>query len=441
MPPKKQKESKKTEQKKKDKVVQDKTFGLKNKKGAKQQKFVQQVQKQVQQAGDPRQKKAEQERLAEKKRKEEEKRKKAEIDKLFKQTIVQPKLPPGVDPKSVLCQFFKQGQCTKGDKCKYSHNLAVERKAAKRQVYETEADEELENDTMDKWDEQKLKDVIQKKHGAHNKKKNKTTIVCKHFKNALINQKYGWFWNCPNGDACIYKHTLPPGYVLEPNKKKATEAKDEISIEELIEKERAALGPNVTRVTLQSFMAWKKRKREEKLKEQKSKKAKRKNDFKEGKTGATGREVFEFQPDLVAGDDAEAGDDVDYTQRNEDDPASAGTSVKGVDTTMFVPKEVDTTLPVQKRQYGTKTGEALVPDTDDKIATDPAAAPAEGGGESSGSAKPETNGAAGENSQEAAAKTVTSPPPPGEELADVEDVDESLFAEDLDDELAELELS
>lgn len=69
---------------------------------------------------------------------------------------------------------------------------------------------------------------------------------------------------------------------------------------------------------------------------------------------------------------------------------------------------------------------------------------AEGGGESSGAGKPATKGADGEKLQEAAAKTATSslqPPPNDEELADVEDVDESLFAEDLDDELAELELS
>lgn len=42
----------------------------------------------------------------------------------------------GVDPKSVLCAFFKQGACTKGDKCKFSHDLTIERKAEKRSVYD-----------------------------------------------------------------------------------------------------------------------------------------------------------------------------------------------------------------------------------------------------------------------------------------------------------------
>ena len=37
----------------------------------------------------------------------------------------------GVDPKSILCEYFRHGQCTKGFKCKYSHDLAVERKTQK----------------------------------------------------------------------------------------------------------------------------------------------------------------------------------------------------------------------------------------------------------------------------------------------------------------------
>lgn len=50
----------------------------------------------------------------------------------------------GADPKSVVCAFFKQGQCTKGDKCKFSHDLTLERKCEKRSVYIDARDEELE---------------------------------------------------------------------------------------------------------------------------------------------------------------------------------------------------------------------------------------------------------------------------------------------------------
>jgi len=46
----------------------------------------------------------------------------------------------GVDPKSVLCAFYKVGQCMKGDKCKFSHDLSIGRKAEKRSIYEDRRD-------------------------------------------------------------------------------------------------------------------------------------------------------------------------------------------------------------------------------------------------------------------------------------------------------------
>ena len=50
----------------------------------------------------------------------------------------------GSDPKSYLCQAFKAGQCTKGDRCKYSHDLGVERKSAKIDLF-SDAREDQEN--------------------------------------------------------------------------------------------------------------------------------------------------------------------------------------------------------------------------------------------------------------------------------------------------------
>ena len=44
----------------------------------------------------------------------------------------------GVDPKSILCAFFKSGQCKKGDKCKFSHDLNIARKGEKRNIFEEE---------------------------------------------------------------------------------------------------------------------------------------------------------------------------------------------------------------------------------------------------------------------------------------------------------------
>lgn len=61
--------------------------------------------------------------------------------------------------------------------------------------------------------------------------------VCKYFLDAIENNKYGWFWVCPaNGDTCMYRHALPPGFVLKKDKKKE-EKEEEISLEELIENE------------------------------------------------------------------------------------------------------------------------------------------------------------------------------------------------------------
>ena len=78
-----------------------------------------------------------------------------------------------MDPKSVFCAFFKQGLCKKGDKCKFSHDPSVERKAAKRNLYDDDRDKN--DDNMDDWDDDKLADVVAKKHGSE--KSNQTDIV------------------------------------------------------------------------------------------------------------------------------------------------------------------------------------------------------------------------------------------------------------------------
>ena len=51
----------------------------------------------------------------------------------------------GADPKSVLCAFYKVGQCVKGDKCKFSHDMTIARKAEKRSMYEDKRDGAAEN--------------------------------------------------------------------------------------------------------------------------------------------------------------------------------------------------------------------------------------------------------------------------------------------------------
>lgn len=89
--------SRKTEQKEKAKVIEDKTFGLKNKnKSSKVSKYVAQVTQQVQSGGSRKaQKEEEQRALLKKQRKEQEERAKADAALLGKAVIVQPKVPFG----------------------------------------------------------------------------------------------------------------------------------------------------------------------------------------------------------------------------------------------------------------------------------------------------------------------------------------------------------
>merc|ERR1712198_626079 len=68
-------------------------------------------------------------------KREQEKKKLEELNELFKPVQQAQKVAAGVDPKSVLCSFFKQGTCGKGNKCKFSHDLSIERKAEKRSIY------------------------------------------------------------------------------------------------------------------------------------------------------------------------------------------------------------------------------------------------------------------------------------------------------------------
>jgi len=57
---------------------------------------------------------------------------------------------------------------------------------------------------------------------------------------AVEQGKYGWKWICPNGMQCIYRHCLPPGYVI---KRDAPIAKQEntVLLENKIDEDRNKL--------------------------------------------------------------------------------------------------------------------------------------------------------------------------------------------------------
>ncbi|RHZ43454.1 translation machinery-associated protein TMA46 [Aspergillus thermomutatus] len=288
MPPKKPEPAKK-----KKTTVEDKTFGMKNKKGGSAKKQIAQLQAQAAHNKTAEAKKKE----AEKARREAEKKAaeaaKKEAADLFKPVQVQ-KVPFGVDPKTVLCVFFKQGNCEKGKKCKFSHDPNVERKAAKKDLYTDSRDvksaeeEAKKGDTMDQWDEEKLRKVVLSKHGNP---RTTTEKVCKFFIEAVENQKYGWFWVCPNGgDKCMYKHSLPPGFVLKTKEQRAAEKAlmdksplNTLTLEDWLESERHKLTGSLTPVTPETFAKWKKERLDKKAAEEQARKAKE----------ATGRALFE----------------------------------------------------------------------------------------------------------------------------------------------------
>jgi hypothetical protein len=47
----------------------------------------------------------------------------------------QARVPIGGDAKSVICEFFKLGTCTKGSKCKFSHDWNGGKKSVKMDMY------------------------------------------------------------------------------------------------------------------------------------------------------------------------------------------------------------------------------------------------------------------------------------------------------------------
>ncbi|KAL4868036.1 hypothetical protein BDV12DRAFT_107453 [Aspergillus spectabilis] len=303
MPPKKA-----DQPKKKKATVDDKTFGMKNKKGGSAKKQIAQLNAQASHSktADEKRKEAEkQRREAEKAASEQAKREAAE---LFKPIQVQ-KVPFGVDPKTVLCIFYKQGNCEKGRKCKFSHDPSVERKAAKKDLYtdsrETE-EETKKTDTMDQWDEEKLRNVVLSKHGNP---RTTTDKVCKFFIDAVENQKYGWFWVCPNGgNKCMYKHSLPPGFVLKTKEQRAAEKAlmdksplNTLTLEDWLESERHKLTGELTPVTPDTFAKWKKDRLDKKAAEEQARKAKE----------DTGRSMFESGNWRTEDSEAESDDEDD----------------------------------------------------------------------------------------------------------------------------------
>lgn len=126
-------------------------------------------------------------------------------------------------------------------------------------------------DTMDKWDEEKLRTVVLSKTGNPRTTTDASTLASSSKHTSLTQRqtdclqvlhpsyrirevrlfspvsdltlilccRYGWFWECPNGESCHYRHALPPGFVLKSQKKAIEDAEkaNAITLEEFLEVE------------------------------------------------------------------------------------------------------------------------------------------------------------------------------------------------------------
>ncbi|KAI1846516.1 hypothetical protein JX266_007413 [Neoarthrinium moseri] len=310
MPPKKDDKGKKG-QAGPSKAVVDKTFGMKNKKGGAAQKHIKQIQSSMSNSAEAQKKAAQQEAKAREKKAQEDAR--AEAALLLNKPAQIQKVPFGVDPKTVVCIFYKKGDCEKGKKCKFSHDLSLERKTAKIDLYadnRAEEEEKKKAETSADWDEEKLRKVVLSKKGNQ---QTTTDKVCKFFIEAIEDGKYGWFWICPNGgDKCKYKHALPPGFILKTKEQRAAEKAlmdksplKTLTLEEFLESERHKLTGTLTPVTPESFAKWKQDRLSKKAAEEQARKAKE----------ATGRALFEsgdwrFQEEAGSDDEGDDEDDI-----------------------------------------------------------------------------------------------------------------------------------
>jgi hypothetical protein len=180
------------------KQAEDKTFGLKNKnKSKKVQAFVQTIQNSAKFAGKSHKQVKEEEaaKAARSAFKQAKAMEEMEQQKLFGFVVNKTHVPFGVDPKTVVCEFFKAGKCVRGNKCKFSHNLELERKTSKIDLYtdprSMQGGEGGADTGMEGWSTEDLAEVVKLKSAG---RLPPTNIICKYFLDAIENRQYGWRW-------------------------------------------------------------------------------------------------------------------------------------------------------------------------------------------------------------------------------------------------------
>jgi hypothetical protein len=244
----------KVDKKKVERIIEDKTFGLKNKNKSKTvQAYIKSVESTVKhRAGGAQDKGKEFQDKAEKKKKKEEE---AFLNSLYKtvKTIKQAEVGEGESAKYILCEYFKAGCCEKGDKCEFSHDVNIQFNQGACDIYT-----DLREIKKNMGPESEINKIAEEKEKKRSKVP-QSNIVCKFFLDAVMKKVYGWKWDCPNGEDCQYKHFLPKGYILAAKGKSQEDMTlDEYyDLEEQIDSERERIGKIGTPVNEATFKEWK----------------------------------------------------------------------------------------------------------------------------------------------------------------------------------------
>lgn len=196
------------------------------------------------------------------------------MEKNKKPQVVKQLIPVGVDPKTVQCINFVNGNCDKGDSCQFGHNI---KKEAKKEVEEETA--------------------------------NKQKSVCRFLIDGINNGEYTRNWVCP----------LPGCKDIHKLVELGSNTDVEVSLEEYIELQRQTIDETtVVPITQEVFAAWRAKKDKEEEIHAKRVAALSGN--------IKGVELFKLRPELFE-DDEEVAEDVDYRERNYEDSDTEGTAM------------------------------------------------------------------------------------------------------------------
>jgi len=258
------------------------------------------------------------------------------------------------DPKMKVCPYFKAGLCQKGRKCKFSHEKDGGTGVSKANVYQ---DIRGEDDEGLYSDQKKLDEAVKFNQNKYINP-NATNLPCHHFLNAIAETKYGWFWVCPNGFDCKYKHALPAGFVLQ-KKDDGRGEKKEFNVETDIDQAINDLVDKGTKMTFKLYQEWRDRRKIRKAKEAEEKK---KDDLrqagikvpKKGIKIMTGKSLFVFDPTLFQ-DDADAAQAKDLVKEINEEENAAELNIGGKNWEAKAKAGVIEEDPEEDKQEGDET--------------------------------------------------------------------------------------